>query len=232
VPFTWRYQRALAGSGALADIGSHLIDLSRFLVGEIDQVEGATLETFIRQRPVPVGHVIGHARAQSSGEVREVDTDDVAAFTVRFRHGAVGDFRCNRVAAGFRNSPAFELIGSHGSAAFDMERPAEFQFFDASRDDDVNGFRRVVTGPSHPYFESLTTLPVAGAGYGYAETYVAQAYEFVRAVVSGSADSIPNFEDGYAVALVCDAVLRAAEQGRRVQIDEIGGPEPIPLSPP
>ena len=81
-PFTWRYQRSLAGGGALLDIGAHLIDMSRFLIGEIEAVDGAVLTTFITERPIPVGHVVGHAQAVTSGEVAPVDTDDVAAFTV------------------------------------------------------------------------------------------------------------------------------------------------------
>jgi predicted dehydrogenase len=220
-PFTWRYQRDLAGAGALADIGSHMIDMARFVLGEIESVEGALLETFIKERPVPAGPMTGHDRGPTTGEMRPVENDDVAAFTARFRSGVVGQFHVSRIAAGYRNSPAFELVGSRGAAMVDLERPGELHYFDATREDDLSGFRRVVTGPRHPYFGQVVSLPVAGVGHGYGETYLAQAHDFVRAVV-GEADGFrPDFADGYAAALVDEAVQRAAEQGRRVRIDEV-----------
>jgi len=181
VPFTWRYARSLAGSGALGDVGSHIIDLGRFLVGDIASVAGATLSTFIKQRPVPAGHVTGHNRGATTGETRTVDTDDAGAFICQFAHGALGDFRFSRIATGHRNSPAFDLIGSRGAISFDMERAAEFNVYETQGDDDVlNGFRRVVLGPRHPYFADVVAFPVAGVGYGYSETYAAHAYECIR----------------------------------------------------
>jgi predicted dehydrogenase len=210
VPFTWRYQRSLAGSGALGDIGAHVIDLARYLVGELATIDGASLATFIEQRPVPAGHVTGHSRAATTGEFRQVDTDDVAAFTCAFDNGALGDFRFSRIAMGYRNSPSFELMGARGAVSFDMERAAEFAIFEASAaDDELEGFRRVVTGPRHPYFTDVVAFPVAGVGYGYFETYLAQAYEFVRAVAEQRPYS-PSFEDGLANVEVCESVQRVA----------------------
>jgi predicted dehydrogenase len=211
VPFTWRYERRLAGSGALGDIGSHVIDLGRWLVGDIDRIEGASLATFIGQRPVPAGHVTGHSRGATTGEFRAVDTDDVCAFTCRFAGGALGDFRFSRIATGYRNTPSFELIGSRGAITFDMERAAEFGLFEAGGDDALAGFRRVVAGPRLPYFNDVVAFPVAGVGYGYSETYVVQAFEFVRAVAE-QRPYTPDFEDGLAVVRLCEAVQAAAEQ--------------------
>ena len=124
------------------------------------------------------------------------------------------------VAAGYRNSPAFELVGSRGAFVVDLERPTEFQFFDAVGDDDLGGFRRVVTGPRHPHYGSVVTFPVAGVGHGYREAYVAQALDFMLAV-AGGAPFTPTFEDGYAVAVVDEAVQLSAARGARVQIDEV-----------
>jgi len=211
VPFTWRYQRSLAGSGALGDIGSHIIDLARYLVGEITQVDGATLGTYITERPVPAGHVTGHSTGATTGEVRPVDTDDVCAFSGRFANGAIGDFRFSRIAAGYRNTPSFELIGSRGAVSFDMERAAEFGLYEPAADDALAGFRRVVAGPRLPYFNDVVAFPVGGVGYGYAETYVAQAYEFVRAVAE-QRPYRPSFADGLAVVQLCDTIQRTAEQ--------------------
>jgi predicted dehydrogenase len=219
-PFTWRYQRSLAGSGALGDIGSHIIDLARFLVADFVSVEGAALATFVQERFVPTGHVTGHAHAATSGEKRTVDTDDVGSFTATFRGGAVGDLRFSRIATGYRNSASFEIVGERGSVEFDTERPAEFQLYVESDDNANNGFRRVVVGPQHPYFSQVTAFPVAGVGYGYSETYVGQAYEFVRAIAEGRPYS-PGFADGLAAVEVCEAVLESAEQRRHVQLPSL-----------
>jgi predicted dehydrogenase len=221
VPFTWRYRRDQAGSGALGDIGSHVIDVTRFLLGEIEDVSGATLATYIPRRPIPAGHVTGHSVGATTGEFGEVDTDDVSGFVGRFAGGALGTFHFSRIATGYRNSPAIELIGSRAAAEFDTERIAEFQYFDASTEGDANGFRRVLVGPPHPYFSDTAVFKVAGVGSGYNEAFVAQAAEFARAITSDSADYRPSFEDGYQVALVCESVQQAAEQGRTVRIADV-----------
>jgi predicted dehydrogenase len=221
VPFSWRYERARAGGGALHDVGSHVIDIAHFLVGEIEAIQGATEATFISRRPVAVGDTVGHSRAATTGAFHDVDTDDTCAFTVRFRGGAMGTFQVSRIAAGFANVPAFELFGSSAAAAFSMERAGEFQFYDTAPTNGLNGMRRVVVGPDMPYFENVAAMPVAGVGSSYTETFVAQAYEFVRAVASGSTTYRPSFEDGYAAALVCDAVQRSAAEGVSVQLSAV-----------
>jgi predicted dehydrogenase len=134
--------------------------------------------------------------------------------------GASGEFSVSRIATGFRNSAGFTLIGERAAASFDTERYGEFGYFDGANDDALNGFRRVVTGPKHPHLQDALVMPVAGVGHGYAETFVAQAHAFVRAIVTGEPPN-PDFGDGYAAALVCEAVQRAAEQGRRVPTAEI-----------
>jgi predicted dehydrogenase len=149
--------------------------------------------------------------------MRTVDTDDAAAFSAQFASGALGDFRFDRIATGFRNAPSFELIGSTGSAIFEVEHLGEFQLFRAAEDDAASGFRRVVIGPEHPYFADVAAFPVAGVGHGYSETYVVQAAEFVRAVVDGR-EYRPNFADGLSVVAVCEAVQEAAETGHRVPV--------------
>jgi predicted dehydrogenase len=221
VPFTWRYQRSLAGSVALGDVASHIIDLARFLVGDLASIQGASLSTAIRERGVPSGHVTGHARAALTGERREVDTDDLGSFTASFTTGAVGTFRFSRIASGYRNSAGFELLCEGGALEFDMERAAEFQLFTQGSDeeDHYNGFRRVVIGPKHPYFAQVTAFPVTGVGYGYSETYVAQAYEFVRAIVESRAYT-PNFADGVAAVAVCEAVMESASHNRAIALSE------------
>ena len=221
VPFTWRYRRSLAGSGALGDVGSHVIDLARYLAGDFAEISGATLATYIHERPVPAGHVTGHTVGATTGEFGSVDTDDAGAFTCRFASGAIGDIRFSRVASGY-HMPSFDVIGSNGSASYDMTQAAEFTIFSSSADDDplLSGSRRVIAGPRHPYFSDIVAFPVVGVGYGYSDTYLAQAYEFVRAVAE-QRQYEPSFEDGVAVAEVCDAVQTLAEHGQSARLDPV-----------
>ncbi|MBV9173113.1 MAG: Gfo/Idh/MocA family oxidoreductase [Chloroflexi bacterium] len=209
VPFTWRYQRSLAGSGALGDVGSHILDLARYLLGDIAAVTGATLATFIHERPVPAAHVTGHNIGPTTGQTGKVDTDDSGAFTCRFASGAIGDIRFSRVAPGHRG-PAFDLIGSEGAISFDMRRPGEFGICSAppGRDAVGSGFRRLAADPRFPYGSDL----VAPIGFDYVDTYVAQAYEFLSAVAQ-QRQYEPGFEDGFAIAEVCETVQRLADSG-------------------
>ena len=221
-PLAWRFKRELAGGGALADVGSHIIDIARFLLGDIESVHGSAMATFVHKRPIPAGHVIGHEKGMVTGDFGVVDTDDVASFTARFRSGTVGQFAVSRMATGHPISIGISLVGSTASATFDAQHMSEFGYFRASGDDDdTRGFRRVMTGPAHPYFEGFLACPMTGAGYGMSDTWVGQAYEFVGAVARGVPLSGGGFEDGYAVDLVREAAMLSAERGALVRIDEI-----------
>src|ERR1700742_2578671 len=125
-PISWRY-RGGPGTGALADVGSHLIDLSEFVCGPIAEVSGATFATLIDRRPVPVGATYGPTKAAVTDELAPVENEDVATFTARFDNGAVGTFSASRVARNLPDGLGFELFASEGSAAFDLHRPGEFE---------------------------------------------------------------------------------------------------------
>ena len=222
LPFNWRFQRDLAGGGALMDVGPHIIDTSRFLLGDIESVHGSVMATFIDQRPVPVGHVTGHEAVSVTGEMGVVDTDDLASFSVRFKSGAVGTFALSRIATGHELGPEFSVIGSAGSAKFVAEHMGEFEIFKTSETSAAaKGPRRVMVGGAHPYFEEVQVYPFAGFGHGLTETYVAQAYEFCGAVARGVPMAGGGFEDGYEVDLAIQAVTLSAERGSLVRIDEV-----------
>lgn len=198
-PLIWRLKKELAGSGALGDIGAHSVDLARFLVGGISEVAGMT-ETFVRERPLE----------GAAGETGEVTVDDAAAFLARFENGALGTFEASRFAAGRRNKNAFEINGSKGSVAFDLERMNELDVFFVDDDADVQGFRTVnVTEPDHPY---------AGAWWppghiiGYEHTFVHTIKDLMEGIKTGTSPA-PTFEDAYRVQAVLDAVERSVEGG-------------------
>lgn len=209
-PLSWRFQKKAAGSGAVGDIGSHVVDLARYLVGEISEVN-SVVSTFIKERPLQESGFDALGGAESvSGPRGTVDVDDEAITMLRFRDGAVGSMEATRNAWGRNNYITFEIHGTDGSLFFNYENRDELQV--AFKDDpaDRRGFRTVYTGPASPYGEALWPIPALGIGYG--ETKIIEAYELMKAV-QGEGPIRPDFADGYQTALVDEAILASGESG-------------------
>src|SRR5215831_158886 len=191
---TWRFHPDEAGSGALGDLGAHVVDLGRFLAGEFTSVSGFA-KTFLPGRRV----------------------DDAIEAAVEFESGAIGTVEATRLALGRRNALQWEINGSRGSLYFDLERLNELQVFRADGDR-ARGFKTVlVSEADHPFSEHWWP---PGHIIGWEHTFVHELHHFLRAV-AGECDVAPygaTFEDGYRAAEVCDAVLRSAESGRREQV--------------
>jgi predicted dehydrogenase len=199
-PLNWRYQAPRGGSGALADIGSHLLDCIRWLVGDISAVMGIK-RTVIAERPSPDG-----------GQRVRVDVDDHAAFMARFDSNAFGTFEVSRVATGRGNHLQFDIYGSNGSLSFDWERNNELLYFSADDARDRQGFRRIVAGPALPAFPAV--LPVRGLGTGFLETMVVQLAEFARAITGTPSPDVPTFRDGFVATLLVDTILQSTDQAQ------------------
>jgi predicted dehydrogenase len=198
-PLIWRLRKEVAGSGALGDLGAHLVDLAHFLVGSITGVVG-TAETFIRERSLE----------EASGETGEVTVDDAAAFLARFENGAMGTFEVTRLAPGRKNHNSFEINGSNGSLVFDLERMNELLVYFEDDTPEVRGFRTVmVTEPDHPYVGSWWP---PGHILGYEHTFVHTIKALLDGIAAGE-DPPPTFEDGYRCQAVLDAVERSLESG-------------------
>jgi predicted dehydrogenase len=195
----WRLDAGAAGSGALGDLGAHVIDLARFLVGEITAVSAIT-RTFIPERPGGT-----------------VDVDDAFESTVEFESGAVGTIEASRFCRGRRNALSFEINGSKGSIAFELERLNELQvhLVDSTPGRRAQGFRQVlVTEADHPFLEWWWPQ---GHIIGWEHTFVHEIHHFLRAIGSGE-EVRPygaDFEDGYRAAEVCDAIIRSSQSGQR-----------------
>jgi predicted dehydrogenase len=193
----WRFDRAAAGSGALGDLGAHVIDLARYLVGEISEVSALT-RTF--------------------KEGREVD--DAFEAAVAFEGGAVGTIEASRFCAGRKNAFSWEINGSNGSMAFDLERLNELQVAlrGSSPAPSAQGFRTVlVSEADHPFWEHWWPH---GHIIGWEHSFVHEIHHLLAAI-AGSGEVRPHgadFEDGYRAAEVCDAVVRSAESGRREEL--------------
>ncbi|WP_128375637.1 Gfo/Idh/MocA family protein [Streptomyces cavernae] len=207
-PLTWRLQREHAGSGALGDLGAHIIDLAQYLTGEVLVGVSAQMETFVKERPRLDGASSG---LTASGGTRRgpVTVDDAAAFTGRLASGALATFEATRMASGRKNALRLEANGEFGSLAFDLERLNELSFHDHREPAATAGFRRiVVTEAEHPYLEGWWP---PGHALGYEHTFAHQARDLVEAIASGT-DPMPSFADGLQVQRVLAAVEESAEK--------------------
>lgn len=216
-PLSWRFQKKIAGSGAVGDIGSHVVDLARYLVGEISEVN-SIVSTFITDRPLQSGgfDALGGA-ATSDGPRGEVDVDDEAISLVKFRGGAVGSIEATRNAWGRNNFITFEIHGTEGTILFNYENRDQLQVAFKGDPADRRGFRTVFTGPNTPYGDALWPIPALGIGYG--ETKIIEAYEFMKAVAEGGSVR-PDFADGYQTALVDEAILESGRTGAWTTVPE------------
>ncbi|MFI8351390.1 Gfo/Idh/MocA family protein [Streptomyces sp. NPDC085596] len=194
-PLTWRLRKEAAGSGALGDLGAHVIDVAQYLAGERLAGVSALTETFVRRRPLP------------TGGLGPVTVDDAAVFTGRFAFGALASFEATRYATGRKNALRIELNGERGSLAFDLERLNELSFHDGTEPGAHAGFRRIlVTEPDHPYLDAWWP---PGHGLGYEHTFVHQARDLVHAIAEGR-KPVPSFADGLEVQRVLAAVEESA----------------------
>jgi predicted dehydrogenase len=204
-PLVWRLQKDKAGSGALGDIGAHVVDLAAFLTGERLLGVSGTLERFVDRRPLP--EQSAELSGSGGAETGEVTVDDAAAFFGRTASGALATFEATRFATGRKNAMRIELNGSEGSLAFDFERLNELHVYDGTVAAVDAGFRRIlVTEPDHPYAGAWWP---PGHGLGYEHTFVHEVADFVRAVSAGTPPS-PSFADGLYVQQVMDAVERSS----------------------
>ena len=207
-PLVWRLKKDEAGSGALGDIASHIVDLTQFITGQsITGVSGLT-ETFIKERPL-VASTEG-LRGKGSSERGQVTVDDAALFVARLSGGAVATYEATRFALGRKNGLRLELNGSKGSLAFDLERLNELEVYLEDDDNTTQGFRRVlVTEAEHPYMAAWWP---AGHIIGWEHSFTNEAYDLVTAIGNGT-NPAPSFADGLQVQLVLDAVERSADAG-------------------
>jgi predicted dehydrogenase len=206
-PLIWRLDRKVAGSGALGDLGAHVIDLARFLVGEIASVSAA-MRTFTDRRPRP----------GSKAAVR-VDVDDAFASVVEFENGAIGTIEASRFAAGRKNHAVLEVNGEKGSIRFDLERLNELSVFWVGEEPrETQGFHDVIVTESHHPF--VANWWPHGHILGWEHAMVHEVAHFLECVTAGR-DVGPEgatFDDGYRAAAVCDAILASAASRKRVDV--------------
>ncbi len=207
-PLVWRLDKKTAGSGALGDLGAHIIDLGRFLAGEPASVMALT-KTFIKQRPLPGG--IGSGL---------VEVDDAFEAIIEFENGAIGTLEASRFCPGRKNYEMFEINGSKGSIRFNLERLNELEvFWKDAPVKETQGFTDVlVTEAYHPFWSNWWPH---GHIIGWEHTFVHEIAHLLDAIVNNKevAPYGATFEDGYRNAVICDAIVQSSLEGRRIAIE-------------
>jgi predicted dehydrogenase len=214
-PLVWRLRKKVAGSGALGDIGAHIVDLTQFVTGSSISSVSALTETFVKERPLPAESA-GLAATGNGHGVGQVTVDDAALFLARLDSGAVATYEATRFATGRKNGLRVELNGSLGSLAFDFERMNELEYYDATRPGAEQGFTRIlVTESDHPYMAAWWP---PGHLIGYEHSFTHEMRDLIEAVATGQ-DPTPSFTDALQVQLVLDAVERSAASGAWTDVE-------------
>ena len=214
-PLVWRLDKSVAGSGAHGDINAHIIDIARYLLGDISEV-CATMETFIKERPL--GGMTGGLNAVALEEKGQVTVDDAVISLARFANGALGTFEASRFAAGRKNGWGFEINGEKGSVKFEFERMNELQYFNCDDPAHLQGFRTILTTDgSHPYMSAWWP---AGHIIGYEHTFTHHVYDFLNDI-AGVRPASPDFVDGARVNAVLDAMSKSAETRKWVSVPKV-----------
>jgi predicted dehydrogenase len=216
VPFSWRLDRALAGTGALGDLGSHTIAFAHFLVGDILEVCGLSAIR-IKERAVPVGGSGYAATAQSGAEKRAVENEDVLEFLVHFENGAIGTIGTSRIGVGRKLGLGYEIQGTKGSLFYNQERMNEIRLYRQTDPDREKGYKTIYIGPEHPGYKAFFGL--AGIGLGYNDQKIIEAHDLITAVALGQPVQ-PDVRFAYRVNKVIDAVDLSCQEHRWVRVSE------------
>jgi predicted dehydrogenase len=205
IPLAWRLQKEHAGSGALGDIGAHIIDMTQFVTGQDVEAVSGTVETIVTKRPLlGSGTGLSGVAAQGYGEVT---VDDAAIFTGRLSGGALVSFEATRFATGRKNALTLEVSGDQGALAFDLEDLNSLQFYDRRERAERQGFTKIlVTESQHPYVSAWWP---AGHMLGYEHGFVHQVVDLIGALADGT-DPHPTFAEGLSVQRVLAAVEESA----------------------
>ncbi len=216
VPFSWRLDHRLAGTGALGDLGSHTIAFAQFLVGDIAEVCGLS-STRIKERAVPAAGSGYATTARSGGEKRAVENEDIMEFLIRFGNGAIGTIGTSRIGMGRKLGLGYEIQGTKGSLFYNQERMNEIKLYRHTDPDREKGYKTIYIGPEHPGYKAFFGL--AGIGLGYNDQKIIEAHDLITAVALGQPVQ-PDVRFAYQVNKVIDAVDLSCQENRWVPVNE------------
>ncbi len=218
-PLIWQLKEETAGAGALFDLGSHAVDLARFIAGEPGAVTSVSA-TFVKDRPIPGENaaVFSKGDANDAGRRAPVTVDDAAFMVLEFENGILGSIDASRFCCGRKNFNDFEVYGEKGALKFNFERMNELEFLDFTQPAAEQGYRRILaTEASHPYESAWWP---SGHPIGYEHTFT-NAFHDVLCAIAGGKPVMPDFRDGAKTIRCLDAARRSAKERRRVGIGEI-----------
>jgi predicted dehydrogenase len=222
-PFTWRHERAVAGSGALGDMGSHTLAFAQYLVGDLAEVCGLA-ETFIRERPLAGSGSGQSARAEAGAPRRAIENDDVAQFLMRFAQGpngeagAIGTIGTSRIGTGRKMGLAYEIQGTKGALFFTQERMNELNLYRHTDRPGERGYKTLFLAPEYPGYAAFHPIP--GNALGYNDLKILEARELICALAEGH-PAEPDFAFGHKITQAIDAVLKSIAERRWVRMDEM-----------
>lgn len=204
-PFSWRCLRSQGGSGALNDLGTHLINMAEFLLGPLDTVYGR-LTTVHEQRPDP-----------GTGKLLKVENEDIAQVLVRFSGGSAGTLEISRIATGRKCGLEFEIHGTRGSLLFDQERMNEIRFYAADDPRGRRGHRTILSGPEHQDYAAF--CPAPGHGLGINDLKIIEARNFLKSIADGTGIYC-DFQNGWRVQAIVDAIEHSHQNHAWTNVSE------------
>ncbi len=216
IPFSWRLDRKLAGTGTLGDLGSHTIGLAHFLVGNIVEVCGLQA-TVVKERAVPLGGSGYTAKAEEDAPKRTVENEDITECLVRFANGAIGTIGTSRVGVGRKLGLDYEIQGTKGSLFYTQERMNELKLYRHTDSDREQGYKTIYIGPEHGDYGAFFGL--AGIGLGYNDQKIIEAHDLITAVALNQPVQ-PDVRFAYGVNKVIDAIDLSSRERRWVSVSE------------
>ena len=216
MPWSWRCSRDQAGSGSLGDLGSHVISVAQFLMGEVESVVGQE-QTFFKTRPAPGGGSGYGASADGSGKRLAVENEDQFQALVRFANGAGGTIESSRIAAGKIFGIYWEVSGTEGTIVMDGERFNELKIARYSDEKHDRGFKTLLAGSQVPQFSGFFGFDFAGGGLGYFDVKVIEVHDLIEGI-AGAASCFPDFRFGLENQKIIESMVRSAQTGERIHI--------------
>ncbi|UXM95180.1 Gfo/Idh/MocA family oxidoreductase [Bartonella sp. HY329] len=217
LPHSWRYEFAKAGPGALLDIGTHAIDMARFLCGEVSEVTGAIANISIKERFLPAGSTTGHQLASLSTQSKPVDNDDVMSALLRFENGAQGFLSASRIAIGKGNVLTLKVFGSKGTLEFDLLNANSYQIA-LLNNGQRSTFQTCFNDANSPYIKENLPVPHDGVAVGYAEVFGFMIAEFLQSIANNTPFSNGSLNDGYQASRILDAIQQASDSNQPVRL--------------
>lgn len=208
-PLDWHCVKEKAGLGALGDLAAHIVQMSQYLLGQDIRAVIGDMQTVIKNRPNP----------HNLQERLDVENEDQATALVRFDNGCMGTIETSRIACGRKMGLSYVITGTKGSISYTQERMAELKLYLHDEDPARQGFKTILTGPLHPDYKNFCVS--AGHGIGFNDQKTVEIRDLVNGLASPEGVLYPDFEEGYKVSRVLDAIALSYHQKRWVNVEEI-----------